>query len=283
MKRIILAFALALAGFLPGKAQTSSGNLKITYVANEGFLMQSPSKKILIDALFTEGYNYFPVPPKAAENSIMEEVPPFDEINLYFLTHYHGDHCSSALVDQYLTRHRDISLVASKPSIVFINGNCFDFILLKKQFVELTPQLNQCLSKTVNNIPFKVYGLKHLSFFKDSIDMEQNMFNVSYLINMDGINVFHSGDIMMNAFEDYLKANKKWDDKVDVAFLYYKLLDSEADLKYVLSVLHPRYIVAMHTPPAEFEQTEKKLEHLKTLFPNIIHFEKPLDSQTIKL
>ncbi|MDP4210194.1 MAG: MBL fold metallo-hydrolase [Bacteroidota bacterium] len=281
---IIILFVLLLFNSIPLYSQNSNKSLQITYIANEGFLLKSQTKKVLIDALFNEGYGAFAVPSPETLNNIRDARPPFDSINLYMLSHYHKDHCSSELVYSYLKRNRNIPFVTSKPSLVFINGNCFDFILLKKQFYELTPELNASASKNVNNIPVKAFGLKHLSYYRDSIDMEENMFNTSYLFQMDGINIFHSGDIKINAFKDYIDRNGKWSDPVDVAFLYYGLFDSgTADLAYIIKTINPRYIVFMHVLPKNTEAIAEKVKTLKMQFPNILFLKNSMDSETINL
>jgi L-ascorbate metabolism protein UlaG (beta-lactamase superfamily) len=265
-------------------SQVHQNELQINFIANEGFLLKTETKQVLIDALFTEGYGYFDVPSADVIKDIMNDKVPYDNVNLYFLTHYHGDHCNSALINEYLTKHKKVLLVTSKPSIDFINGNCFNFILLKKQFCEITPEINQSVSKSIKDIPVKVFGLKHMSYYRDSIDMDENMFNVSFWFNIDGIKVFHSGDIQKNAFQDYLTHNKKWTDSTDVAFLYYGLFESGvSDLDYILSVLHPRYIVIMHLPPSIDKEWSVKVDQLKKSYPNIILFNHLMNSQTIKL
>jgi L-ascorbate metabolism protein UlaG (beta-lactamase superfamily) len=263
-------------------SQVLPNNLQIINVANEGFLLSTSTHKVLIDALFTNGYGAFSVPPKDFTDKIMKSEAPFDSVHLYLLTHYHADHCDPVLINQYLSKHPDIPFVASKPSIVFIDGTCFGFIAKKKQFRVMTPEMNQSITKTLNNIPVKVFGLKHLSFYKDSIDLEETMFHVSYLLDMDGIKIFHSGDIEKNAFEDYLAKNKSWTDTIDVAFLYYKLfVSNESDLDYMVQTLHPKIIVAMHVPPKHNEEVWAKIEKLKSRFPNILYFKNSMDSQLI--
>jgi L-ascorbate metabolism protein UlaG (beta-lactamase superfamily) len=188
------------------------------------------------------------------------------------------------LINEYLSKHKNIPFVTSRPTIIFIDGTCFGFNLLKKQYYEITPEINQSISRTINNIPVKVFGLKHLSFYKDSIDVEENMFNVSFFFEIDGIKIFHSGDIMKNALQDYLASNKKWIDTIDVAFLYYGLFDSGAsDLDYIMKTLNPKYIVLMHIPPNKIDEWTVKIEQLKTRFPNIMFFKNPMDSQTIDI
>lgn len=266
---------------LAASSKVPENSLAVTYVGNEGFLLQSSTKKVLFDALFTNGYNTFAVPSKVVADEIMSAKAPFNDVDLCVLSHYHADHCNSELINKYLSKHQNVPFVASKPSIDFINGNCFNFVLLKKQFQIMTPEINQSVSKEVSGISIKAFGLKHLSFFKNGIDMEENMFNVSHLLEMDGIRVFHSGDIMKNAFQDYIAANGKWTEPVDVAFLYYKLLESgESDLDYILSVMNPKFIVLMHIPPEDVKEWTGKTEKLKEKFSNIVLFKNSLPMDT---
>jgi len=276
---LLLIFSFPISVF----SQVPRGELIITNIANEGFLLESTSHKVLIDALFSSGYGAFAFPPKEIIGKMMNSEVPFDNIGLYLLTHYHKDHCDPELINDYLSKNPNIPFVTSKPSIVFIDGCCFGFIGKKKQFRIITPEINGCISQTINNIPVVVYGLKHLSFYKDSIDLEETMFNVGYLIDMDGIKIFHSGDIERNAFEDYLSINKIITDSIDVAFLYYGLLKSGvSDLDYMIRILHPKNIVVMHIPPKMYDDWSLKIENYKKEFPNIMFFKNPMEGTSIK-
>ncbi len=283
--RTLLIFLLAISVNLNiTYSQASHNNLQITNIANEGFLLESSTHKVLIDALFSDGYGAFPVPPKEVTDKIMNSTAPFDNISLYLLTHYHKDHCDPILINEYLSKYKNIPFVTSKPSIVFIDGTCFGFIGKKKQFKIITPEINHSISETIQSIPVQVIGLKHLSFYRDSIDLEETMFNVSFLFEMDGIKIFHSGDIELNAIQDYISKNNKLVDSVDVAFLYYNLLKSgESDLDYILKTINPKYIVLMHIPPGKNEEWSKKAELLKKKFPNIMFFKNSMDSITVTI
>ena len=265
-------------------SQKSYNDLQITYIANEGFLLKTLSKKILIDALFSDGYGYFSIPSKEVANDIMNDKAPFDSVNLYFLTHYHKDHCDSKLINDYLKTHPKIKLVTSKPSLVFIDGEQFGFVQLKKQFCEITPEINQSISQMIGAIPVKALGLKHMSFYQNDIDLEEYMYNVGFYFDLDGIKIFHSGDIKLNNLQDYIVKNGKWTDKIDVAFLYYELFNSEhSDLKYIMTTLNPKYIIIMHVPPSINKEWTEKVEQLKANYPNIMIFKSSMDSQTIKI
>lgn len=283
MKKYIFILLL-INSLIPVFSQVPENNLKITYIANEGFLLSSVTKNVLIDALYSEGYGAFAVPSKEVLDCIMNNKSPFENISAYYLTHYHKDHCDPVLLNEYAGKHKNVPLVISKPSIIFIHGNCIDFILKKKQFAEITPDVNSCISKTINGIPTKAFGLKHISFFVDSIDLEENMVNTSYLIDLDGIKVFHSGDIKMNAFESYIEENKKWEDNVDVAFLYFELFESGTPaLDFIIKTLNPKYIVLMHMPQSVMQEWTPKIEQLKSKFSNILLFNNSMESQLVSI
>ncbi len=55
----------------------------------------------------------------------------------------------------------------------------------------------------------------------------------------------------------------------DVAFLYYEMLNSVDDLKYIISKLKPKKIIIMHVPLYLNAQWQQKKEELKTVFPEL--------------
>jgi len=280
MKKLIIItiFLIYSNSFL--FAQTN--DLQVTYIANEGFMLKTKSHKILIDALFTDGYGYFACPTKDVIEKILSASAPFDGVSLCFLTHYHKDHSDSKLIFDYLSKFPSVKLVTTKPALTFIDGEQFRFIKLKKQFCEITPETNRSIMQTIDGVTVKVLGLKHMSFYEDGIDIEEYMKNIGFYINLDGIRVFHSGDTKMDNLKDYIAKNGTWKDPVDVAFVYYELLnDGKPALEYLKKTLNPQYIVVMHVPPSLHEELSVKLEQLKQFFPNLILFKNSIDSQTI--
>ena len=278
----IVMIYLSFCSLYPAFAQVLPNDLKIINIGNEGFLLTSSTHKVLIDALYSNGYGLFSVPPKAVRDEIMAARAPFDNVDLYLLTHYHQDHCDPVLINDYLSKYPKIPFVASLPSVVFIDGTCFGFIGKKKQFRVMTPEVNTGISQIINSIPVKAFALKHLSFIKDSVDLEETMFNLSYLIDLDGIKVFHSGDIEKNAFDGYLTKNRQWTDSVDVAFLYYGLLKSgESDLEYIIKTLNAKQIILMHIPPTMYEEWDAKIEQFRKKFQNIMFFKNSLESKMV--
>jgi Predicted Zn-dependent hydrolases of the beta-lactamase fold len=138
------------------------------------------------------------------------------------------------MMNDYLSKFSSVKLVTSKPSLVFIDGEQFRFVKLKKQFCELTPETNKSIKLTIDNVTVKALGLKHMSYIEDGVDIEQYMKNVGFYINMDGVRIFHSGDTKMDNLKDYIAKNGQWKDLVDVAFVNYELLNGgKVDLDYL--------------------------------------------------
>lgn len=281
-KFISQIFVLAISYNLI-QAQAPSKDLQITHIANEGFMLKTLHHKIFVDALFSYEYGYFEKPSPEVINQIISTTAPFDSVDLCFITHYHQDHSDSKLISGYLAKNPTVKLVTTKPSLVFIDGEQFGFVKLKKQFCEFTPETNKSTSATINDVPVKAYGLKHMSFYQDGIDVEEYMFNVGYYINLDGIRIFHSGDTNMDNYKVYVSANGSWKDPVDVAFVNYEMLhEGKSDLDYLVRTMNPRYIAVMHVPPSLHDEWLAKIKILKPSFSNMILFKNSLESQTIE-
>lgn len=280
MKKILGVILASIITFCSVLSQVRTRDLQVTYIANEGFMLKTKHHKILIDALFSDGYGYFATPTKEALNQIMNAEAPFDSVNLCFLTHYHKDHSDSKLMNDYLSKFHSVKLVTSKPTLVFIDGEQFRFVKLKKQFCEITPETNKSIERIINNVAVKVLGIKHMSYVEDSVDIEQYMKNVGFYINMDGVRIFHSGDMKIEQLKDYIAKNGQWKDTVDVAFVYYELLN-KVDLDYLKKILNPKYIVVMHLPTSQYDEWSKKVEQLKLSFQNIILFRNSFEMQNI--
>jgi L-ascorbate metabolism protein UlaG (beta-lactamase superfamily) len=280
--RALIAVCVCLMLCIPrsGYSQVPHNTLKITFVGNAGFLVASSKHKVLIDAL----YSGVAAAPQHVTEDIVNGNPPFDSVDAYLITHYHKDHCDPGLIYQCLTKDPTMILAASKPAFIFMNGDTYEFILRKKQFVELTPEVNHAVFKTIHGVPVKAFGLKHGAYYREGIDMNESMLNAGLLVDMDGINVFHSGDIKIDAFQSYLAAGNVWSDRIDVALLCYGLFESgESDLDYIVRTIHPKHIVVMHVPADQIEACAAKIDEMKTRFPHIDWLRHSLDSTTISV
>ena len=95
MKIPILIFNLFLVSLVLKSNDNQVDSIEITYIANCGFLLEMDSKKIIIDGLFTEGYNRYTTPDSATQILLTSGTTPFDNIDFIFVSHNHGDHFNS--------------------------------------------------------------------------------------------------------------------------------------------------------------------------------------------
>ena len=92
----------------------NEATIEILYVANEGVLISSREKRILIDGLHREyGRDYAFLPDKEREK-IEAAKPPFDNIDLILVSHMHGDHFHPESVGLHLKHDAKAMLVSSQ-------------------------------------------------------------------------------------------------------------------------------------------------------------------------
>jgi glyoxylase-like metal-dependent hydrolase (beta-lactamase superfamily II) len=98
-----VALAIAVSALPSVRAQTALPSLRaqtapvqagvtITFLANEGVMLSSGGKKVLIDALFLKYETGYAVPADSTLSALAKARPPFDSVDLILVTHRHGDH-----------------------------------------------------------------------------------------------------------------------------------------------------------------------------------------------
>ena len=93
----LLFFLIALLSFV-NTVSSESTAVTVTYVANEGVLIQSDSKQVLIDALHKPYLSEYLATPQKVLDDMMASRPPFEDIELLLVSHIHGDHFNAGLV-----------------------------------------------------------------------------------------------------------------------------------------------------------------------------------------
>lgn len=87
------------------------------YIANEGVLVVDGDTKILFDPLFHDSYGQYRLPSAADRAAMMAGAPPFDGVDLVFVSHAHGDHFDAADLNAYLAANRGAILVAPAQAV----------------------------------------------------------------------------------------------------------------------------------------------------------------------
>ena len=112
--RICRSFAVVFFLILPVLAAACSYNrpLRLTYIANEGFMVEVGGTKILIDAFFggLQG-DWADQPDETTAGKLARAEPPFDDVDLIAISHRHSDHFSEQMVIQHLLSNPSVKVL----------------------------------------------------------------------------------------------------------------------------------------------------------------------------
>lgn len=221
--------------------------INVTYIANCGFLVEYGHKQILIDVLINSGYNSYLIPTDSTVTKILNGQEPFNRSNVLLVTHNHPDHFDAQKAIKCLNNNLNNTIIA--PSLV-VNSirNQNNIKISDRQIIEMPEMNQQGFDTVICGIRIKSYFLLH--------DNRPEIQNVGYVIEIDDIKIFHSGDNTgsnTSEFEFMQLQNKS----IDVALLnYYGFWNSIEERNFTKSHINPKNIELMHIPPKEIENVK---------------------------
>ena len=270
MNRFFKAIALCLFGSLAlcsspkpiadqSVASTEKLNLEITYIANEGVMISSGGKQVLIDGLHREYKPDYAFPPPALLKSLEAASPPYDKLNLILVSHIHLDHFHPQSVGLHLANNPGAVLVSSDQVADGVKKEFADFQKIESRVIRSTPQWKAKAVHEVAGLRLSVLGLRHGSQHFSWIH------NLGYLLEIDGKKLLHIGDADLT--EENFRSFRLDQERIDVAFIPYWYLLSSGGRSIVRDLIKPRRILAVHISPAEAIQVT---EQLKSVVPEAI-------------
>jgi L-ascorbate metabolism protein UlaG (beta-lactamase superfamily) len=238
-------------------SQEAREQCSVTYVSNDGFLYETKTGKILIDAIFggIKG-NWCDQPNDSVSNLMLNGIVPFNNIDAVLITHYHSDHFNGPMVISFLKNNKKPVLICPSQvdDILKKNpgyGDVADRIKSLKSGLQFDTLL------TVNNVNIRALRFNHGSFFEtDSAsgkqyDLHSGVENFGYIIETEGFSLFHAGDGSYSDkshFESYLFDDRKF----DMVFLDRTFLRKEGQ-EIMNSLIHTKELIFMHIEPARNE------------------------------
>jgi len=249
---IILAFGATSLWSQEGREQCS-----ITYVANDGFLYETKTGKVLIDALFggIKG-NWCDQPDDSISNLMINVIVPFNNIDVVLITHYHSDHFNGPMVINFLRNNKKSVLICPSQVDEALKKNPgYSDVIDRIHFLKSENQFDTLLA--VNKINIRALKFYHGSFFEtdsatgEKYDLHSNVENFGYIIDIDGFSLFHAGDGSFSDkshFETYHFGERDF----DMVFLDRTFLLKEGQ-EIMNSLIHSKDLVFMHIEPARGE------------------------------
>ena len=246
-----------------------AATVEITYIANEGVLLSSGGKQVLIDGLHREYERDYAFLPPADREKIETEKAPFDKIDLILVSHRHLDHFHPESVGLHLQHNARATLVSSQQVVEEVEKNFKNYPAISARVTAATPPWKERVAMRVAGIDFEILRLSHGTTRHATIQ------NLGHIIKLGGKKLLHVGDAD-TAVENFEKFNLD-EEQIDIAFIPYWFLIGTEGQTIVRDHIKPKQIIAVHISPGESERT---ITQMKQLFPGAVAFTTMLEKKT---
>ena len=250
-------------------AASQTLSVEITYIANEGVLISSGGKQVLIDGLHREYEREYAFLPPAEREKIETAKAPFDKIDLILVSHRHLDHFHPESIGLHLQYNPRAILVSSQQVVEEVEKNFKNYSAINARVTGATPPWKERVAMKAAGIDFEILRLSHGTGRHATIQ------NLGHIIKLGGKKLLHVGDAD-TAIENFEKFNLD-EEQIDIAFIPYWFLLGTAGQTVVRDHIKPKQIIAVHISPGESERT---ITHMKQLFPGAVAFTTMLEKKT---
>ncbi|NPD46630.1 MBL fold metallo-hydrolase [Lentimicrobium sp. S6] len=231
MKRTAIIVFLILSYFTVS-TYAQQNKVDVSYVGNSGFLINIGDKKILIDALF-KGFEGDYILPQKIQDKLINAKVPFDDVDLILVTHAHGDHVDLDMVKQYMQNN---------PKTVFASTQQLINVLTDStnRWIGFNPTKEKPESKVIGDIKIEAFYLPH--------GPDSRIINNGFLITVNGISFFHTGDVDFDQFTfEEFQSLQLQERKIDLSFIQHFYLTSDSiSRQFVTKGIGGKYIIPIH-------------------------------------
>ena len=229
----------------------------ITYISNDGFLIASKTKKVVVDSLIKNPWGYSNTPDKVFDD-MANARPPFERIDLLLFSHAHRDHFEPGMAAKVLMGHPETILVGNE--IVYKElkeaaGD--DFPKISARVKNINPEWGTMAEETINGVNCQIFPVNH------SLP-ERPYVTLAFILDMDGIKVLHLGDIYAPSNEEYFRKFQLQKRAIDVAFIDPFFLLDKVGRQMAEEFIQPKQIIPMHMRDYEIEKYARALENVYT-------------------
>ncbi len=258
--------------------------MEITYISNEGFMLKTENKSVLIDSLHRGEYPPYDLIQPHVLEQMQKAVEPFDKIDLVLFTHHHYDHFDPYTTILHLSNNSKVKLVAP-PQIQEILKQHFSEIydLVEGQIHTSLPKLYAYESMSFGGIELKAYHVPHGEYLVmdeitgDKANKHATVKHLMFLLNLDGKKILHVGDSIPNEDKKSIEPYKEMiDEQIDVAFLSNWFILNPKGKEIIEKYIKPEHIVIMHLESEDKNQISKEV--YKKFSSKLTIFEKSMDS-----
>jgi L-ascorbate metabolism protein UlaG (beta-lactamase superfamily) len=231
-----------------------AAGLELTYLANEGFLLEGGDRRVLVDALFREGVAGYPTLAAGERERLETAQPPYDRVDVVLATHHHADHFDPVAVVRHLRANPRAVFVSTPEASRRAREQAEP--ALHSRIRGISPEDGRALAVEAGGLRFEALGLHH------GRDRKLPVANLGFLLHLGGVTLIHVGDTEATA-ED-LAPFDLGHAGLDVALVPTWLAHAAPWKNTLRSALPARRLVVMHVPapdaPADWFGSGGRLE-----------------------
>ena len=246
---------------------TSQDGVSVTFLANEGVLLSSGNKKVLIDALFVKYETGYAIPADSTRADLDRARPPF-AADLILVTHRHGDHFHPGPVVSHLMANPRATLVTSSQVIDSLSGRLPADGSLTPRILPRTTAPGTRKRESINGITVELLGLPHGG------NRHRHVEHLGYVVELGGRRVLHVGDTdtSAEAFAPFRLDTAR----IDVALLPIWMVTSEDGRRVIERYIRPKHIVAFHVGEGEGQRATRDVHGV---LPSAVTFSRSLETR----
>ncbi len=238
---------LSLVSILCSLAAIGEPDATAYYLANEGVMVVHGETSILFDPLFDQGYGRYELLPEERKSALIAGKTPYEDVDLIFISHYHGDHFSPREVLAYLRTNQTVVVYAPLQAVEAMHEVAsipdvpgFSRVVPIDLAYGDKPRLY-----ATDGVVIGAVRIPHSGWPKSMLEVQNLAFRISLA---DSITVLHLGDADTKDAH-YSQHADYWAERViDLAFPPYWYFSSKNGQHVLENRLKPGHAVGIHVP-----------------------------------
>jgi L-ascorbate metabolism protein UlaG (beta-lactamase superfamily) len=268
----ILAAAFLLGTMGPAASryeelQPNADGVTITFLANEGVMLSSGRRKVLIDALFLKYGREYAVPADSTQASLQRARAPFDSVDVLLVTHRHGDHFHPVPMAAHLRANPRATLLTSQQVIDSLRGQLSAEDLRSSRIMSRTTAPGMRRRESIAGITVELLGLPHGGRRHRIVE------HLGYVVEIGNRRVLHVGDT------DVSEANfapfRLDTARIDVALIPMWAVTDDDGRRVIERWIRPKQVVAFHLGT---DDTDDAARDIRAAMPNAVTFSRSLET-----
>lgn len=236
--------------------------VKVTYIANDGVMIEFEDQKVVIDAINrTSNLTGWVSPSSTALRAVENGDPPYDNIDVIMITHGHGDHYATSAVRNYLSNNPQTKLIAPTSIRNTFGASTAQLVNVSLEKFERTNQI-------LNGISIDILRVEHFDQFGNNFSGVESY---AYVVQIKDKKFFHAGDI--DYVDSKLDLFNLLSDNITAAFIpTFGNLVNAANRDALVNNINPKQVIGLHFQTASLSTT---LGQIHSIYPEAITFTSP--------